>query len=32
MLMDCHIGRLVLFSLCVGGLLRMMFGGVRYAG
>ena len=29
MLMNYHIGRLVLSSLCVGDLVRLVFGGVR---
>ena len=32
MLMNYHIGRLVLGSLCVGVLLQLIFGGVRFAG
>ena len=32
MLLNYHIGRLVLSSLCVGILLRLVFGGVRFAG
>ena len=32
MLMNYHIGRLVLSSLCVGVLLRLVFGGVRVPG
>ena len=32
MLMNYHIGRLVLSSLCVEALLRLVFGGVRFAG
>jgi hypothetical protein len=31
-LINSHIGRLVLSSLCVGVLLRLVFGGVRFAG
>ena len=31
-LMNYHIGRLVLSSLCVGDLVRLVFGGVRFAG
>ena len=31
-LMNYHIGRLVLSSLCVGALVRLVFGGVRFAG
>jgi hypothetical protein len=30
--MNYHIGRLVLSSLCVGDLMRLVFGGVRFAG
>ena len=32
MLMNYHIGRLVLSSLCVGDLVQAVFGGVRFAG
>ena len=32
MLMNFHIGRLVLSSLCVGALVRLVLGGVRFAG
>ena len=32
MLMNYHIGRLVLSSLCVGDLVRLALGGVRFAG
>ena len=32
MLMNYHIGRLVLSSLCVGALVRLVLGGVRFAG
>ena len=32
MLMNYHIGRLVLSSLCVAVLLLLVFGGVRFAG
>ena len=32
MLMNYHIGRLVLSSLRVGALVRLVFGGVRFAG
>ena len=32
MLMNYHIGRLVLSSVCVGDLVRLVFGGVRFAG
>ena len=32
MLMNYHIGRLVLSSLCVGAFLQLVFGGVRFAG
>ena len=31
MLMNYHIGRLVLSSLCVGDLVRLVLGGVRFA-
>ena len=30
MLMSYHIGRLVLSSLCVGALVRLVLGGVRF--
>jgi len=30
--MNYHIGRLVLSSLCVGPLVRLVLGGVRFAG
>jgi hypothetical protein len=30
--MNYHIGRLVLSLLCVGDLVRLVFGGVRFAG
>jgi hypothetical protein len=30
--MNYHIGRLVLSSLCVGDLVRLVLGGVRFAG
>ena len=30
--MNYHIGRLVLSSLCVGSLVRLVLGGVRFAG
>ena len=30
--MNYHIGRLVLSSLCVGALVRLVLGGVRFAG
>jgi len=30
--MNCHISRLVLSSLCVGALVRLVLGGVRFAG
>ena len=32
MLMNYHIGRLVLSSLCAGALVRLVLGGVRFAG
>ena len=32
MLLNYHIGRLVLSSLCVGDLVRLVLGGVRFAG
>ena len=32
MLMNYHIGRLVLSSLCAGDLVRLVLGGVRFAG
>ena len=32
MLLNYHIGRLVLSSLCVGDLVRQVLGGVRFAG
>ena len=32
MLLNCHIGRLVLSSLCVEDLVRLVLGGVRFAG
>ena len=32
MLLNYHIGRLVLISLCVGDLVRLVLGGVRFAG
>ena len=32
MLLNYHIGRLVLSSLCVGDLVRLAFGGVRFTG
>ena len=32
MLMNYHIGRLVLCSLCVGALVRLVLDGVRFAG
>ena len=32
MLLDYHIGRLVLSLLCVGDLVQLVFGGVRFAG
>ena len=33
MLMNCHIGRLVLSSLCVGAFVAAgIFGGIRFAG
>ena len=32
MLIYYHFGRLVLSSLCVGDLVRLVFGGVRFAG
>ena len=32
MLLNCHIRRLVLSSLCAGALFRLVFGGVRFAG
>ena len=32
MLLSYHIGRLVLISLCVGALVRLVLGGVRFAG
>ena len=32
MLMNYHIGRLVLSSLCVESLVRLVLGGVRFAG
>ena len=32
MLLDYHIGRLVLSSLCVGALVRLVLSGVRVAG
>ena len=32
MLMNYHIGRLVLSSLCVGVFVRLVFGGVRFEG
>ena len=32
MLMYYHIGRLVLSSLCGGALVRLVLGGVRFAG
>ena len=31
-LLDYHIGRLVLSSLCVGALVWLVLGGVRFAG
>jgi hypothetical protein len=31
-LLNYHIGRLVLSSLCVGDLVRLVSGGVRFAG
>ena len=31
MLLNYHIGRLVLSSLCVGDLVRLVLGGVRFA-
>ena len=31
-LLHYHIGRLVLISLCVGDLVRLVLGGVRFAG
>ena len=31
MLLNYHIGRLVLSSLCVGDLVRLILGGVRFA-
>jgi len=31
-LLNYHIGRLVLSSLCVGDLVRLVLGGVRFAG
>jgi hypothetical protein len=31
-LLNYHIGRLVLSSLCVGDLVRMVLGGARFAG
>ena len=31
-LLNYHIGRLVLSSLCVGDLVWLVFGGVRFAG
>jgi len=31
-LLNYHIGRLVLSSLCVGGLVWLVLGGVRFAG
>ena len=31
MLMNYHIGRLVFSSLCVGSLMRLVLGGVRFA-
>ena len=32
MLLNCHIGRLVLSPLCVGALVWLVLGGVRFAG
>ena len=32
MLMNYHIGSFFLSSLCVGALVRLVFGGVRFAG
>ena len=32
MLVNYHIGRLVLISLCIGDLVRLVLGGVRFAG
>ena len=32
MLLNYRIGRLVLISLCVGDLVRLVLGGVRFAG
>ena len=32
MLLNYHIGHLVLSSLCVGDLVQLVFGGVRFAG
>ena len=32
MLLNYHIGRLVLSSLCVGAFVRLVFGGVHLAG
>ena len=32
MLMNYHIGRLVLSSMCVGALVWLVLGGVRFAG
>ena len=32
MLLNYHIGRLVLSSLCVADLVRLVLGGVRFAG
>ena len=32
MVLNYHIGRLVLSSLCVGDLVRLVLGGVRFAG
>jgi len=31
-LLNYHIGRLVLSSLCVGALVRLVLGGARFAG
>ena len=31
-MLNYHIGRLVLSSLCVGDLVRLVLGGVRFAG
>ena len=32
MLLNYHVGRLILSSLCVGDLVRLVLGGVRFAG